>query len=184
MAGRAHKIETRIEPFHQQLRSHTRTCHERVDAAFSMFDLSDPGSYADFLRAHATALLPLEAWMRADELIAGWHGRSDALRTDLAEIGVEAPPPLRLNMPSDEATRWGALYVLEGSRLGGRVLGSRVGEGLPRAYLGAPFSSAAWRDLLSALDRCGAHEDAGWRNTALAGANATFALFERAVGHA
>jgi heme oxygenase len=182
MASRpATTSETVIEPFHHQLRARTRACHERVDSAFSTFALNDARSYGAFLSAHASVLLPVERWLDAAELVPGWHGRGDALARDIAALGHAIPAPVDVALPRDAATRWGALYVIEGSRLGGRVLGGMVREGLPKEYLAAPFSSLDWRGLLASLDREGAANDQAWRDDALAGAVAIFGLFEGAA---
>jgi heme oxygenase (biliverdin-IX-beta and delta-forming) len=84
-----------------------------------------------------------------------------------------------LRLLEGEAARWGALYVLEGSRLGGAYLEKRVAPGLPRTYLGARHEQGAWRRILGSLD----HADTGpaWREQALAGARATFGAFIEAA---
>jgi heme oxygenase len=63
--------------------------------------------------------------------------------------------------------------VLEGSRLGGTVLSRRIGPGLPRAFLLSAHPPGGWRAVMAAIDAL----PAGWRDGALAGASAAFALF-------
>lgn len=182
MASRAQSTsQPTDEPFHQRLRAGTRLCHEGVDAAFSTFDLKDAFSYRAFLSAHASVLLPAERWLDAATLVPDWEGRSAALAADLAAMETPLPLPVAISWPDDEARRWGALYVIEGSRFGGRVLGGMVGEDLPKTYLAAPFSSANWRNLLADLDRRAFEADAGWEARAIAGAVDIFTLFEQAA---
>jgi heme oxygenase len=44
-------------------------------------------------------------------------------------------------------------YVLEGSRLGGRVLKQRVASGLPASFLTGDGSLGPWPALVSAIER-------------------------------
>jgi len=117
-----------------------RAAHERVDVAFSGFDLGNPASYAAFLDTHAAIVLPLER-MLAERVLPPWTPRAECLRGDLSALGRPVPPPLTIAASGAGAAYdgWchGALYVLEGSRLGGRVLAGRVPDGLPHAYLSA-----------------------------------------------
>lgn len=134
------------------LRAATRVDHEQVDGAYGRFALGTAEGYRDFLTAHARILPLAERLIDPGALVAGWQGRTQALRDDLAALGGEAPPELDFALPPGEAARWGALYVIEGSRLGGAVLARSVPEGLPAAYLNARHASGAWRDLLARLD--------------------------------
>jgi len=70
----------------------------------------------------------------------------------------------------------GALYVIEGSRLGGRVLARQVGAGFPIAYLGSEQPRGRWPALLEAIDV--ALPDATATTLAVASARAVFARFE------
>lgn len=140
-----------------RLRSATAEDHARVDAAYGRFDLGSRDDYARFLVAQARAYLPAEAALeRADipRLLADWAGRrrSGQLRQDLAELGIsgidaEPFPPL-----TSEAQALGAAYVLEGSRLGGRLLARGVPEQFPRRFI-TSGSSSLWGDFLAVLGR-------------------------------
>jgi heme oxygenase len=77
--------------------------------------------------------------------------RSPAMRSDLAELGIAMPEPTEPFDLDGEAALLGALYVLEGSRLGGAVLARSVAPGLPARFLGGG-DSGAWRRLLALLD--------------------------------
>jgi heme oxygenase len=161
------------------LRTATRGDHDAVDAAFGDFALDTPEGYRDFLTAHARILPLAERLIAPETLVEGWRGRSRALLADLAALNTEPPADLAFALPEGEAARWGALYVMEGSRLGGAVLARRIGEGLPAAYLGARHPQGAWRALLERLDRA----DAGpaWRDQAVRGAKALFAAYRAAA---
>jgi heme oxygenase len=151
-----------------------------VDAAFSRFDLARPDGYAEFLLAQARILPALEALLRPEELVPGWRGRTAELLQDLNDLGVPAPPSIPPNIPIGSGGRLGALYVLEGSRLGGAVLARRVRAELPVAFLSAVHPSGAWRSLLAQID--GAELTSKARHEALDAARSTFAAFERSAG--
>ncbi len=157
------------------LRAATAESHRRLDDLFARFDLADRHSYGRFLSAHAAALVPLEAQFRGEPVAPA---RSEALRADLATLGLPLPPPLAPLDLSDPATRWGAAYVVEGSRLGGVLLARSVGDGLPSTYLAAPQPPGAWRKFLEKLEES-LYSDASV-TAAVDGALAAFALFEKA----
>ena len=79
------------------------------------------------------------------------------------------------------AGRWGALYVIEGSRLGGQLLARSVPTGLPVAYLSSRHRPGEWRALLAAIEARGSEGGEAWRAAAVAGAQATFALYGEAA---
>jgi len=159
------------------LRAATRIDHEQVDGAYGRFALDRPDGYRDFLTAHARILPLAERLIDPGALVAGWQGRTQALRDDLAAMGGEIPAELDFALPPGEAARWGALYVIEGSRLGGAVLARSVPEGLPAAYLGARHGSGGWRDLLAQLDAAVGEDFA----EAERGAKAMFAAYREAA---
>jgi heme oxygenase (biliverdin-IX-beta and delta-forming) len=165
------------------LRAGTAADHQRLDGLFAGFDLADPASYRAFLTAHARALPAVEHALDAAgfaERLPDWaeRHRTAALTGDLAGVGTEPPEPLPFPTPADAAAAWGAAYVVEGSRLGGKFLAQRVGEGLPKAYLATPQPPGAWRDFLHRLDE--AVRTPEEIAAATASANAVFALFEAA----
>lgn len=166
---------------HTLLRAGTRANHEAVDAAFGRFDLAARASYADFLVAHARALLAAEGVLAMDPTLPAWRPRAPALLRDLAALGRTAPPPLAPPAFADRAERLGLLYVVEGSRLGGDLLARTVGGGLPAAYLGERHGPGEWRMLLAALDAEAEGREASWLAALLAGAAAGFDLYARAA---
>lgn len=140
-----------------ELRTLTRPDHDVVDDIFSTFDLGQTDGYRSFLIAQAGALLPVERALDlagADDVVPDWphRRRASLLLADLADLGEDAPLPAA---PAPAlGTReeiLGALYVIEGSRLGGAMLERRVPSGLPRRFLGAA-DSARWRSLVALID--------------------------------
>lgn len=166
------------------LRAATRQDHDRVDQLGGGFDLAHPAGYGAFLLGHAAVLPPLEAALDAaplQDLPPGWpdRRRASALLADLADLGLERPPPALIPAPATAAERVGALYVLEGSRLGGIVLRRRLAEaqpGAPSAYLGHGEGQPLWRTFLEWLDS--RTLDVAQTHAAIAGARGVFAAFE------
>lgn len=142
---------------HLQLRRATASNHERVDRLFSRLDLSDDGDYRRFLAAQAAAHLPVEQAIEeagAERLLPDWptRRRASQLRQDLGACDVPLPEPVLTPALGSDAKLLGAVYVLEGSRLGGAILKRSVGVHMPRAFLGAPHAAGAWKKLLAELD--------------------------------
>jgi heme oxygenase len=150
-----------------------------VDVAYGAYRLSDRESYAAFLVAHARALPAVEVWLAGQQIEFPWRARRDALTADLAALGRDMPEPLPFDMNDNEAARWGALYVTEGSRLGGVMLARQVGEGLPKTYLESGFGPGEWRDFRQALDA--AAGDDAWIDRAVEAAEQVFALYGQAA---
>lgn len=166
---------------HKLLREATAPHHAKVDAAFGAYDLSDPVQYIRFLRAQAGAYIAVESALDrsgAAALVDDWpqRRRADALLADLHVLGSEAPSPLPAPPLDSEAALWGALYVLEGSRLGGRTLAPMVAPGAPRQFLDHQPERGAWRKLLDRLDQRLVNDDD--RRVATSTAQAVFDLFE------
>lgn len=168
-------------PLHLALREETRIDHEAVDRAFGLLGLDDRARYGRFLRAHARILPAAEAAVDPAALLPGWQGRTAALGEDLAALGIAMPDTLPFPLCADDAVRWGAIYVIEGSRLGGAMLARSVPAGLPAAYLSARHGPGGWRNIQAALDGAADGEDAAWRARAIAAARATFAAYRAAA---
>jgi heme oxygenase len=163
------------------LRDATGAAHEQVDAAFGAHDLSSPAAYRAFLLAHARALPAAERVMAALPFAATLPVRTPSLAADLAALEAAMPAPLPFAPGVDEATLWGVLYVVEGSRLGGALLARQVPAGSPHAYLGAVHAPGQWRAIRAAVDAAAAGRDAEWTARMVAGALATFALYADAA---
>lgn len=138
------------------LQAATALHHDRLDAAFSRADLGDKASYGRFLLAQAVPHLAVEAALEKGgigDVVDDWpmRKRADQLLADLRDLGVPPPPAGSTVTFREPPSLLGALYVLEGSRLGGEVLRRSVAPGLPTRFLGH-VDSSAWRSLLVALD--------------------------------
>jgi heme oxygenase len=139
------------------LRAATAEDHRRVDQLFSRLDLGSDAGYRLFLTAQAAAHLPVEIALEAAgaaEWLPDWpeRRRSHLLIADLAELGVDPPAPIPPPALVDEASIMGALYVLEGSRLGGAFLKRSLAPQAPTRFLAAAQEAGAWRKLLAKLD--------------------------------
>ncbi|RIX29416.1 biliverdin-producing heme oxygenase [Sphingomonas edaphi] len=170
---------------HAALRDATRQAHDRLDRRFSALNLASIVDYGDFLRAHAAAFLPVEHALErsgAAALIAGWHDikRGNALKSDLHALGVASPTPENAPDFEQRAELLGGLYVLEGSRLGGKILYKAVGSGFPTRFLASRAPVGHWRSFVAMLEEM-LYSD-GDRATAGATAVRTFECFERAAG--
>lgn len=161
------------------LRADTEPDHQIVDEAYATFDLSCPDSYGRFLSAHARVLPALERSLRSVTSLPSWNGRSEALARDLAELGLALPACMPADPPRSDAEALGMQYVVQGSRLGGRMLSRRVGSGLPKAYLSDAHGPGEWRDLLAHLTHA-LGDDTAYAQ-ALAAARRTFAAFRDAA---
>lgn len=166
-----------VVPVASHLRTITRAAHDTVDAAFSRLDLADRADYARFLLAHAAATAAVEAVLSGDPTLPRWRPRLALLQNDLATLELAPPPPLPFDPGGTSAARLGALYVLEGSRLGGAVLVKRVYPGAPTAFLSARHDPGEWRAFLRAMDERGVGQTPDWLDTVACGASACFALY-------
>lgn len=174
-------------PFREFLRRGTGALHRRVDDAFSRFDLSIEPGIRDFLTAQAAALLPIErALEEAREggpelVLADWASRRRSFLLD--GLGLEVPR-LSVEPCLGKEPMLGMLYVLEGSKLGGRFLLDRMittGGPFGRAatsFLGHDAAPGRWSSFLRALDH---HAPRPYGDAALDGARRAFELFETAA---
>lgn len=140
-----------------RLREDTRAAHEAVDAAYSGFDLSTTEGYRAFLTAQALAFLPIEAAADragAGDLLPDWSARrrSRRLKDDLADLGVPPSEDLQSVELCGVPDVLGAVYVLEGSRLGGRLLHRHLPADAPSRFLGDDDYGPRWRALTRLLD--------------------------------
>lgn len=163
------------------LRAVSRAVHEQVDKAYSRFNLADTSSYEAFLQAHGRVLPQVEGWLKGDHDLPHWTERTGHLQNDLAQLGHSLPEPLEWRAPSGAGAMLGALYVLEGSRLGGKMLSAQVGEGLPRDYLSAGHEKGSWPAFLQTLRDRLENADENYRQSVLNGVTLTFDLFRRAA---
>lgn len=111
------------------LRERTAEAHAAVDAAIGGFH--DLAGYRSYLRSMAEFRRPIEdrlsvvAW---PEALLDWRPArvSDAIVADLADLGITPDIAREPTLPLDGDGLFGALYVLEGSALGARLLLKRA----------------------------------------------------------
>ena len=180
------------------LRSATSVQHDRVEA---LVDLAARGLDATSYARLLLAFLPLYSSIeRGLESFDEWVGletpldivsrrRSHDLLADLRSLGVDVderpgnePATPRLKVFGQA---FGALYVVEGSRLGGRVLAARIAQGAGPIEEGAfrflrsdgADVGRSWRELRASL--AGYAADPPTRAPIVEGASETFACFEQ-----
>ncbi|WP_230279886.1 biliverdin-producing heme oxygenase [Croceicoccus sp. Ery15] len=162
------------------MREQTRRQHEATEAAFAGYDLSRADHYRAFLTAHAAALPGIELAATG----RGWKGfapRLPLLADDLAALGAWLPAPMVTAELSDAGV-WGAQYVLEGSKLGGRLLAKSVPDDAPATYLTpADTMSADWQDFCAGFEEAASAATPEWLDEAGTAAIECFQLFRRAA---
>jgi heme oxygenase len=168
------------------LRAATSDLHRQLDDLVAVLDLTRPEHYGRFLQASASALIGVETLLDKAgvvRLLPDWaqRRRTDAVLHDLESMHLTAQPyELRRALPSD-AEMWGMLYVLEGSRMGARLLLKRVLSSAnmhlqsATAYLAAN-DATLWRTFVDQLEKAPAAADQSATNAA---AVYTFAIFQR-----
>jgi heme oxygenase (biliverdin-IX-beta and delta-forming) len=168
------------------LRRATGALHERVDAYFGQFLQQEDGGYERFLSSSASAILPLEGALNAvnvSMVLPDWdqRSRSAALMLDLEELSILTPTANGAStpvLPADEAYLFGVLYVLEGSRLGARVILRELQEAkrdVPTRYLSHGEGKPLWQSFVKHLEASKASviNPEG----VVAGAHAAFGMF-------
>lgn len=162
------------------LREATGPQHRALDEQLAGLDLGDADSYRSFLEATAAALVPLETLLASSGVaveVLDWdrRRRTDQVRADLLALGGRVQP-LDIEMTAlsrDEL--FGVLYVLEGSRLGARVLLQRVPARITaRSYLSAG-DHASWPTFLARLESVRLERETAVTRAAVR----TFAIFQR-----
>jgi heme oxygenase len=176
------------QPAREALRAATADAHEALDRALSERPIGDVASYGRFLLMHAEALPTLEAALVRGgfgRACPGWAAtrRTDALLADLAGLGLPVPRP-RSAPPARGARAWGVAYVIEGARLGGRVLERRArAGGEPSVLANARFLShrdaLPWPRFVAALEA--ALPTARDIDAAAGGAAEAFGMYSRSA---
>jgi heme oxygenase (biliverdin-IX-beta and delta-forming) len=173
--------------------------HRRLDARLGALDLRRLDDYRTFLEISAAALLPLEAALvssHVERFFPDWdrRSRSRAILADLARLGEIARRSSTSKEPGISELGLnelglggilGTMYVLEGSRLGARVLLRRALQSPhlevleAHAYLRHGAESNLWQSFLTALEFHGArlHDD----RAAVRAARRAFNLFAAAA---
>ncbi len=178
LAAAAASVPFRIPPLLARLRTETRAAHDRIEIVPELSCLLSASLSAD---SYVRALRALHAfhagmWAALPHLLGGFLAEfaieggdfapSDAglraLSADLAWFAAEKPPKMPApDVVNDAASAFGALYVVEGSALGARVIGRSVSVSLGVApgqggsfFCGATADAARlrWRHFAAALD--------------------------------
>ncbi|MET0660430.1 MAG: biliverdin-producing heme oxygenase [Steroidobacteraceae bacterium] len=169
-----------------RLREATSAAHASLDARASTLDLEQLEDYRRFLIGNAAAVLAAESVLEraaVTDCFADWPQRSrrKLILEDLHGLG-SSTRALRWKRPiPSRAEIFGIVYVLEGSRLGARMLLPRAqASGSPVVRANCRFLSAQqpmlWRVFLERLESA---DDAADEQAVVAGAQDAFALFER-----
>ena len=172
------------------LREETRASHEALDRAMIPFAMDDKEGYRAFLGVHGSILPAIERAMEKNGIaqdLPDWSARTrrEALARDLEELGAGSEPAIGEDqMPdlSTKAARFGAAYVLEGSRLGAKMLLRQVpdnGRHFPTNFLRHGESSRLWPAFVSMLDEA---DSLGISHAvAISAARHIFGIYERAA---
>lgn len=176
---------------HTLLRNATHATHIRLHGLAQFQAIADGrldrAAYADLLRslhAYHTAIADAAVAGGLPHLSMSPHRRR-LLEADLASLNASpSRKQLTWTAPSRDAL-YGALYVAEGSALGGRVIARQLDTLFGDAAEGRTFfrgvsdAGPRWRAFLGALAQ--ACDEAAMPQL-IGGAEASFALFERCLG--
>lgn len=181
-------MSTSPPPLARRLRDATRDAHHALDHHPALQCLLDAALTREAYAASLLALYPAHAALenRVCREIArlGLHlrvpRRLPRLADDLGSLGLpaEAIDSDTAQLPASPASLAGELYVLEGSRLGGRVIADRLrrslGPGVPHAFFSLPMVPGEWSRRLDELEALCLP---GESDAAVAGAREAFARF-------
>jgi len=153
-----------------QLRSQTKDAHLALEKLLipKIKDTDNAGKYAALLSLFYGYFHPLEQRIKAHiqpEVLPDLEERrkSDLLLSDLRQAGNHTRPSLCTDLPAvdTQAAALGALYVMEGSTLGGKVITSMLvknlgishEKGISFFYGYGPVTEAMWETFRMALER-------------------------------
>lgn len=179
-----------------RLRSATDAAHARLDASIALERMC-ASRYAAVLcalaRANAlveSALAPHAAALLRFEYDLAQRSKRPWLDADLRDLDVVLEPPSRPAWRSLAlAEAFGAIYVVEGATLGGRVIARELASapflaaGRARRYFSGygAGTASAWRRTSRSIEAFDAWTSGSYTTEIVAGANAAFSLFEREV---
>ncbi len=169
---------------HVILKARTAASHAAIDTDFSRFDLECRESYIGFLLTHARVLPGIEATLAEEIGLPLWRQRTDLLAEDLRALGYGLPEIVTVSTVSALPEKFGLLYVLEGSRLGGHVLSRRAGRAFPKQFLSAVHLPGEWLAFKEALENRAGVEESSWLEGVIDGANRGFALYAHSIRQA
>jgi len=189
----------RLGTLQERLRAGTSDLHAAIERAMGLPEsMGSRRDYADLLQRFYDIHSAVETRWAAPGWARAWlsagidleqHRRAHLLATDLVALGDAAPTAIvvrRLPVLATWGAGLGSLYVLEGSSLGGRVLGPAIRAALgpvPTSFLdgagrGEPHP---WRSVARALARF--EGDGGDGDEVLLGARQTFVAFGDHIAH-
>ncbi len=168
------------------LRSATSAAHRGLENVTRLPEsIRTLDDYAACLSHFHSVVAPLEAQCAAFTALAsfGLSARAPLLRADLVALGLSPAAPLTLPAVPCLPAALGALYVLEGSALGGKVilraLIERFGPRLSGATAFFGNDGPLWPAFKAKLDAFGQAEPAVWPDV-IDGAVKAFGHFARA----
>lgn len=148
-------------PLSERLRRDTADAHARLEAELDLLRDLTPARITRVLRRFAgfhAGWEPAVARLLDEPALWEPRRRLPALRHDLARLGA-SPPVEAWPVPAwlgDRAAAWGSLYVMEGSTLGGQVIGRALCEvgidGLRYFDGRGREAGPLWRELRRRLD--------------------------------
>lgn len=175
----------------QRLKAETAAAHARVERLVGLERSDfDVGDWVTHLQRMHRVVAPTEQAVRAVPEVACWlpeeslNQGAALLASDLAALGAEPLTPLEVEPLESLEAAIGALYVMEGSALGGavilRLLRPRMGSTLAVSdrFHGRLDRGRAWRALVSRIDAHGAQHDQRQAGC-VRGAQRTFTDFAR-----
>jgi heme oxygenase (biliverdin-IX-beta and delta-forming) len=170
---------------HAHLRAETQSLHGVLDAGLNLADFANRKSYVRYLLMNwpCASIEPALEDAGVERLLPDWEQRRRrfALAADLNALGVRACPSPVHAIDADAGTILGWSYVLEGSRLGARLILQTVeASGDPDVRGASRFLRhgegrnfwASFRAVLSQIDH-----DAVATANACAAATAAFKYF-------
>jgi heme oxygenase (biliverdin-IX-beta and delta-forming) len=121
------------EELRRLLKAHTSTAHGLLEARLNLIDEdSDRHRYAAVLEGFYRFFLPFERFLSSRAQTGAPAAlfylrdrcKTDWLRFDLVQLGLQPSEPRPIDFKRFESAGrlWGALYVIEGSSLGARVI--------------------------------------------------------------
>jgi heme oxygenase len=123
------------------LRSRTAERHRRLEAAVDLVgSITTTEVYGDLLVKFAALHQRLDEEVVSHMPDQDGRRKMPLLSSDLAGLGRTLPAPTASFGLDTPAARIGALYVVEGSTLGGRVISAHVRETLPAGTPAAYFA--------------------------------------------
>lgn len=143
------------------MRDGTAKAHARLDRTISELELAHRTDYGTFLTIHARVIPAVETRLEHGGIaiwLPDWHRRrrTAALMADIRCMGLPSAAADVIAFSDGVASDVGAMYVLEGSRIGGRFLAGRLptgGAAMPRAYLDHGRGQDLWPRFVSFLNR-------------------------------